>query len=171
MLGASDPDVRAAFGDLMILTRAMALALETSRAALTALPPSAEAASALTAMTTNGTVLAAVSALIGLEKHAVVMALIDAARVVGDVNTAYASLNDTVWLGGPGNEADDVAANADPIAGADLASQANNAIPLIRPHFDTLYGATQGPVPDVEIRCRGGAERPVRQPPRDERGA
>ena len=142
VVGTTDAEIRAAFGDLMILTRALALALEAATVAVNALAsPNAETVNALNTHQADAAILAAVPALIGLEKHAVVMDLIDPARVVGDVENDYNALNNTVWLGGPGNTVALVPVSGAAIVGVDLATEANNAIPLVRPHFDTLYAA------------------------------
>ena len=139
--GASDAVVRERFANLLRLPRGLALGLRTLLSAATATPPTLPPplALAVTELSTDADLLAAVVALIAYEKHTTVMNLVSATRVVGDVVTDYTSLNGTPWIAPATVTA--IPANTDTIAGANLRENAVNATAPLRPLFDRLSAA------------------------------
>jgi phage tail sheath protein FI len=131
--------VRPAVSNLVIYARAVAIALQTISAANAGLAP--EINQAMTSLQTDAALLAAITALIALEKNAAIMNIVAAGRVAANVDGDYAALNGTVWLGGPASTVGAVAANAAFVAGGSNIATAEAAASAIRPHFSRIAAA------------------------------
>jgi hypothetical protein len=81
-----------------------------------------------------------VSDLVAYEKHADVMRAVSATRVLGDVLTAYASLNATAWIA-PNANVTAVGVNGETFNAATLREIALNAASSLRRLFDPLAAA------------------------------
>jgi phage tail sheath protein FI len=135
---APDADVRQRFGNLLVLPRALALALRT----LDPTPPTLPAplVLAIADLRGNTTLRDMISGLVGFEKNADVMNVVAAGRTVANVATDYASLNTTDWIA-PNANATAVAVNGDVFAGASLRATALNAASALRRFFDPIAAA------------------------------
>jgi len=134
---APDATVRQAFTNLLLLARAVVLGLRTLQNTAT-LPPTL--ALAITQLTQDTGLVAAITALVAYEKNTVVMNGVAAARTVADVATDYASLNASAWIA-PNANVTAIAANADPFAGATLQQALLGAAAALRGLFDAPAAA------------------------------
>jgi uncharacterized protein len=146
--------LRPVFGNLVLLPRALALALPAIQAAVLA----PEIAQSITSLSTDTNVQDAVIALIALEKHANVMPLIAAGRTVANVATAYAVLDGTTWIGANAN-AGAIAPNATALAGATDIETALNAAAAIAPHLSRLAAAVVAVFDAAEFIAAGAETR------------
>jgi phage tail sheath protein FI len=134
---APDADVRQRFTNLLILPRALALALRTLETAA-GLP--ATLTLAITDLRRDTDLRAAVNGLVAYEKNAGVMTSVSATRAVANVVTDYASLNTSDWIQ-PNPNVTAIAASADVFTGANLRETALNAATALRARFDELAAA------------------------------
>lgn len=130
--------LREATANLVILARALALALRVIEADAANLAPEINQTVASLGQDTG--LRAAVNALIALEKHASLMPIVAAGRSEANVTTDYAALDGTSWIL-PSVSSGVVGADVSAIGGADQRETALNAAAAIRPHFDVLAGA------------------------------
>lgn len=130
-------DVIQNLANLVLLPRALALGLQTvfSTAGL-----AAEITQTVTTLSTDSNVIAAILALVALEKHVDVMPLVDAGRDIAAVNSDYAVLNSTPWIL-PETDVANIIPNVDVLSGADERITALNAASAIQPHFEVLASA------------------------------
>ncbi|NEQ45479.1 MAG: phage tail sheath family protein [Leptolyngbya sp. SIOISBB] len=133
-----EANVRQHFGNLLLLPRALALALPTLDAN-TGLP--AEVNQAIASLQTDAGLRAAIVRLIELEKDPDSLAASDRAATAVDAD--YSTLSDTVWLAPDGDLAvADIDAVDPPLAGGtDLRLQALNAATAIQGSFDAIAAA------------------------------
>jgi phage tail sheath protein FI len=134
---APDADVRQRFTNLLLLPRALALALRTIET--TAGLPAALTL-AITDLRGDTDLRATVSGLIAYEKNAGVMTSVAAARTAADVATDYANLNGSDWIL-PNANAGAIAASADVFTGATLRLTALNAATALGRFVDPLAAA------------------------------
>ena len=147
-------DLIQAFSNLITLPRALTLAL----AALEAGPAlSAEVTDALTSLSEDPGLQAAIDALIALEKNADILPIVAAGRVEGDVDTDYGSLDGTDWISTPLTTG--IGANADSITppGGDERATALSAAAAIAPHFERI-AASVGALFEAADYLADGAE-------------
>ncbi|MEM1281730.1 MAG: phage tail sheath C-terminal domain-containing protein, partial [Cyanobacteria bacterium P01_H01_bin.152] len=131
--------VRQRFSNLLLLVRALALALPALDGT-SGLP--AEVDQAIASLQTDTVLRDALNTLIALEKNTNVLNAVADGRTEGDVNTAYAAFNNTLWIA-PGEDVsvDTITASPTPGAGADLRLTALNAAAVIQAPFDTIAAA------------------------------
>jgi Bacteriophage tail sheath protein len=134
---ATDADVRQRFTNLLLLPRALALALRTLET--TAGLPTALTL-AITDLRGDTDLRATISGLVAYEKNAGVMTAVAAARTVADVATDYASLNGSDWIL-PNATVTPIAASTDAFTGATLRATALNAATALSRFFDPLAAA------------------------------
>lgn len=139
--------VRQRFSNLMVLPRAIVLALRVLQQASVTLPASINLA--ITELSQDTDLAASICALIAYEKNAGVMSSISTTRVVGDVVTDYASLNGTTWIA-PNADVTAIAASTDVFTGATVRLTALNAASALKRLFDgpaaailSLFGAAE----------------------------
>ena len=139
--------VRQRFSNLMVLPRAIVLALRALQQASATLP--APINLAVTELAADAELAATISALVAYEKNAGVMSSISTTRVVGDVVTDYASLNGTTWIA-PNADVTAIAASTDVFTGATVRLTALNAASALKRLFDgpaaailSLFGAAE----------------------------
>ena len=131
--------VRQRFSNLVLLVRALALALPGLEGA-SGLP--AEVNQAIASLQTDTSLRNALNTLIALEKNINVLNAVADGRTAVDVNTAYAAFNNTVWIAAAADVlVDAIAASPTPGAGADLRQTALNAAAAIQAPFDTIAAA------------------------------
>ena len=135
---APDADVRQRFNNLIVLPRALVLALQTLDASSATLPT--PLVLALTDLRGNTDLRATISGLVAYEKNAGVMDAIAAARAVGDVSTDYASLDATDWIA-PNANVGAIPASGDVFTGASLRETALNAASALHSLFDPVAAA------------------------------
>jgi phage tail sheath protein FI len=135
---APDTDVRQRFDNLIVLPRALVLALQTLDASSSTLPT--PLVLAITDLRGNTDLRATISGLVAYEKNAGVMEAITATRTVGDVATDYASLNATDWIA-PNANVGAIPASVDVFTGASLRDTALNAASALGKFFDPLAAA------------------------------
>ena len=128
---ATDVAVRQAFSNLLVLPRAVALALRTLQ--LTPGLP-ATLSLAITQLSQDTDLAAAISALVAYEKNPGVMGPVSAARAVADVINDYASLNGSPWIL-PNVNVTAIPASADVFTDATLRATALNAASSLRRLF------------------------------------
>jgi phage tail sheath protein FI len=143
---APDASVRQAFTNLLVLPRALTLGLRTVQQA-PGLP--ADLTLAVTQLTQDTDLAAAIGALVAYEKNTDVMASVSATRVANDVATDYASLNATPWIA-PNANVTAIAASTDNFHDASLRVTALSAAAGLRSLFDrpaaallSLFAAAQ----------------------------
>jgi phage tail sheath protein FI len=134
---ATDADVRQRFTNLLLLPRALALALRTLETTA-GLPPAVTLA--ITDLRGDTDLRATISGLVAYEKNAGVMTGVSATRAVGDVATDYASLNGSDWIL-PNANVGVIAASADVFTAPTLRATALNASTALRRFFDPLAAA------------------------------
>jgi phage tail sheath protein FI len=122
------PEVRAAFGNLMVLPRAIALALPV----LNGTTLGDELDQMVTDLAEDTGLVGAIIDLVSLERNSQVRGAIDSARQVADVEADYAALNATVWIE-PNADVSAIAANTDSFGGStyDRAMNAGIAVEAI----------------------------------------
>ncbi|MFD1295323.1 phage tail sheath C-terminal domain-containing protein [Lysobacter gummosus] len=125
--------IRQRFANLVILARAVVLALRALQTAAPSLPAAVNLA--VTDLSNNTELVAGISALIAYEKNAGVMSSISTTRLVGDVAADYAALNGTPWIA-PNANATAIAASADVFTDASVRTTALNAASALRRLFD-----------------------------------
>lgn len=130
---AAEATVRQRFANLVILARAIVLALRALQNAAPSLPASINLA--VTDLSKDTELAASISALIAYEKNAGVMGSISTTRVVADVATDYAALNGTPWIA-PNPNATAIGASADVFTGGSVRATALNAASALRRLFD-----------------------------------
>jgi len=135
-----EANVRQRFGNLLLLPRALALALPTL-AANTGLP--AEVNQAISSLQTDTGLRAAIVRLIELEKDPDSLVAVASDRDATAVDADYSTLSNTVWLAPDGDLAvADIDAVDPPLAGGtDLRLQALNAATAIQGSFDAIAAA------------------------------
>ena len=133
-LAAAAPDatVRQAFANLLLLPRALVLALRTLESTA-GLP--APLVLAITQLKQDTTLVATIVALVAYEKNTDVMGAVLAARAVADVANDYASLNGSAW-NLPNANVTAIAPNTVAFAGANLRATALSAASSLRNLFD-----------------------------------
>jgi uncharacterized protein len=134
---ATDVAVRQRFTNLLLLPRALALALRTLETTA-GLPPAVTLA--ITDLRGDTDLRATISGLVAYEKNAGVMTSVSATRAVADVATDYASLNGSDWIL-PNANVGAIAASTDVFTGANLRATALNASTALRRFFDPLAAA------------------------------
>jgi phage tail sheath protein FI len=133
---ADDAAARDAFADLLRLPRALALALQ----AIDAEGLTGSLGQQVTRVREDDDVIDAIAELIALEKNADVLGTVsDPAATEGDVDTAYASLDVTEWLGG-GTVAG-IVAEASDFTASTVRATALTAAGAFQSSFDTLAAA------------------------------
>jgi phage tail sheath protein FI len=130
--------VRQRYSNLMILTRALVLALRTLQQASATLP--APINLAVTELTQDTDLVAAIIALIAYEKNAGVLGSISTTRAVGDVLTDYASLNGQAWIL-PNADVTAIAVSGEVFTGPTVRATALNAASALRRMFDPIAAA------------------------------
>jgi phage tail sheath protein FI len=143
---AADATVRQAFSNLLVLPRAVVLALRTMQGTPN-LPPTLSLA--ITQLTQDTELAATISNLVAYEKNAAVMSSVSPTRAVADVVNDYASLNGSPWIL-PNANVTAITANTDAFAGADVRATALAAAPSVRALFEppaaallSLFTATE----------------------------
>lgn len=134
---AADATVRQAFANLLLLPRAVVLGLRAVQGAA-GLP--ATLTLAITQLTQDTGLVAAITNLVAYEKNATVMASVSAARAVTDVATDYASLNGSPWIL-PNANVTAIAANTDAFPGPNLQQVSLGAAAALRGLFDAPMAA------------------------------
>lgn len=134
---ATDATVRQAFGNLLLLPRAVVLGLRTLQNTA-GLPLSLSLA--ITQLAQDAGLVSAVTALVAYEKNVDVMGAVASARAVADVNSDYSALNTSPWIL-PNANVTAIAANTDAFAGANLRATALGAASSLRNLFDGPAGA------------------------------
>jgi hypothetical protein len=124
--------VRTAFGNLVFLPRAIALAFETISAA----GFTGELGQVVNSLSSDTTLVNAIIGLISLEKNAQVRPAIDTTRTVGDVEGDYASLDGTPWIA-PNADSVAIATNPDTF-GANTYERALGAGAVLEGIMNTL---------------------------------
>ena len=130
---AADAVVQQAFSNLLLLPRAIVLALQTLQAGIATLPQ--PVALLVTELSTDANVVTVIDSLIAYEKNAGVLGSVAAGRTAADVQTAYASLNGTTWIA-PNADVTAIAASGDNFAGANVRATALNAASALQALFD-----------------------------------
>ena len=130
--------VRQRFGNLLLLPRAIALAMQTLDAA-SGLPE--ELNQAINGLQQDGNLIDTAIALIALEKNSDVMGSVSSSRAVTDVENDYSALNGTGWIA-PHATVAAISANATVFAGANQRETALNAASALQPLFEILAAAT-----------------------------
>lgn len=129
--------VRQRFGNLLLLSRAIALAMQTLDTA-SSLPE--ELNQAISSLRQDNTLIDTVIALIALEKNGDVMGSVSASRAVTDVENDYTALNGSDWIA-PHATVTAISANTDIFAGANQRETALNAASALQALFDKLAAA------------------------------
>lgn len=128
---AADAIVQGRFANLLLLPRAIVLALQTLNAAT--LPQPLELL--VTQLRTDPTLVTDINALIAFEENAGVLPCVSATRAVGDVTNDYASLNGTPWIA-PNANVSAIAPSAENFTGANLRATALNAATALQGLFN-----------------------------------
>ncbi len=136
--GATAAVVRQRFSNLIVLPRAVVLALRTLQQAAATLPASLNLA--ITELSQDIELAATISALVAYEKNAGVLGSISTTRAVADVITDYASLNGTPWIL-PNADVTAIVANAEVFTGTNARATALNAASALRRLFDPAAAA------------------------------
>ena len=134
---ATDADVRQRFTNLLLLPRALALALRTLETTA-GLPPAVTLA--ITDLRGDTDLRTTISGLVAYEKNAGVMTGVSATRAVADVATDYASFNGRDWIL-PSANVGAIGASADVFTAPTLRATALNASTALRGLFDPLAAA------------------------------
>lgn len=129
---ANDATVRQAFSNLLLLPRAVVLALRTVEQA-PGLPTTVSLAT--TQLSQDAELATAVAALIAYEKNAGVMSAVSATRAAADVIADYASLNTTGWIK-PNANVTAIPASVENFVGTNLRATAQNAAASLRGLFE-----------------------------------
>ncbi len=129
----AEATVRLRFANLVILARAVVLALRALQNAAASLPASVNLA--VTDLSRDTELASRISALIAYEKNAGVMGSISTTRTVAEVATDYAALNGTPWIA-PNATATAIGASADVFTGGSVRTVALNAASALRRLFD-----------------------------------
>ncbi len=140
--------VRQRFANLMVLARAVVLALRALQTAAPSLPASVNLA--VTDLSKDAELAAGISALVAYEKNAAVMGSISTTRVIGDVVTAYAALNGSPWIA-PNADVTSIGASADVFTDASVRATALNAASALRRLFDPPAAAVLAIFTSVEF--------------------
>jgi len=130
--------VRQRFSNLMVLARALVLALRTLQQASATLPATLNLA--ITELGEDGDLVAAIADLVAYEKNAGVLGSISTTRAIADVNSDYASLNGSSWIL-PNPNVAAIAASADVFTGPNVRATALNAASALRQLFDPVAAA------------------------------
>jgi len=130
--------VRQRFSNLMILARSLVLGLRTLQQAAATLPVPINLA--ITELTQDTDLVAAIIGLVAYEKNTGVLGSISTTRVVGDVLTDYASLNGTAWIA-PNADVTAIAVSTDVFTGPTVRATALNAASALRRLFDPVAAA------------------------------
>ena len=128
--------VRQRFSNLLLLPRAITLALQTLDTAT--LPD--ELSQAVTSLSEDTTLINTIINLIALEKNTDVMGSVSTTRAVGDVESDYASLDGTDWIGTHANIAA-IPADTQTFTGANQRETALNAGSTLEDPLDGLAAA------------------------------
>ena len=130
--------VRQRFSNLTILARSLVLGLRTLQQAAATLPVPINLA--ITELTQDTDLVAAIIGLVAYEKNTGVLGSISTTRVVGDVLTDYASLNGTAWIA-PNADVTAIAVSTDVFTGPTVRATALNAASALRRLFDPVAAA------------------------------
>ena len=130
--------VRQRFANLILLPRAVVLALRTLQQAAATLPDSINLA--ITELSADTDIAARISALVGYEKNAGVLSSIATTRAAADVIIDYASLNGTSWIA-PNANVTAIAASADAFTGPTVRATALNSASALRALFEPVAAA------------------------------
>jgi len=130
--------VRQRFSNLMVLPRAVVLALRTLQQAAATLPTPINLA--ITELSQDTDLAASISALIAYEKNAGVLGSISTTRAIGDVVTDYASLDGTGWIA-PNANVGAIVASSDSFTGPNVRATALNAASALRRLFEPAAAA------------------------------
>ncbi len=143
-LAAFESSVRERFGNLLLLPRAIALAMQTLDERTTTSPENTpeELNQAVASLKGDSDLRAAIVALIALEKNSDVMSAVADGRTTSDVVNDYAAFNaSTEWIEpNPNIDDDNIPANTVDF-GTDLREIALNAAAALQGPFDTLSAA------------------------------
>lgn len=126
--GGTLDSVRTAFGEVVFLPGAIALAFEILRD--TPFPDEPELAQIISDLSTDTSLVAVIKDLVSFEKNAHVRGAVAAGRSVANVETDYASLNGTPWIL-PELDVSSIATNAESF-GASTAERAVNAAAVLQ---------------------------------------
>ncbi|WP_075575267.1 phage tail sheath C-terminal domain-containing protein [Lysobacter antibioticus] len=140
--------VRQRFANLVLLVRAVALALRALQTAAPSLPASVNLA--VTDLSNDSELAAGISALIAYEKNADVMGSISGTRGIAEVEGDYAALNGSPWIA-PNANAGAIAASADAFGGATVRATALNAASALRGLFERPAAAVLAIFASVEF--------------------
>jgi phage tail sheath protein FI len=131
---ATDAAICQAFSNLLLLPRALALALRTLQVVVGLPTP---LTLAITQLSQDTDLTAAVSGLVAYEKNAGVMSSVLAGRAAADVINDYVSLNGSPWIL-PNANVTAITASADLFAVPSVRTTALNAASSLRSLFDPL---------------------------------
>jgi phage tail sheath protein FI len=149
---AFEQAVRQRFSNLLLLPRALALALPTLDD-INSLPP--DLRQAIASLQDEARLRSALVALIALEKNADLRQAVAADRTEADVNATYSAFNDTPWLAPTADvTVDTLDANDTPLAGANLQLTALNAATALQGPFDAVAAAVLSLVEVTEFLAR-----------------
>jgi phage tail sheath protein FI len=136
--GTAVATVRQRFANLLLLPRALTLALRTLQQASATLP--APINLAVTDLSLDTDLAANISALVAYEKNPGVLGSISTTRAVGDVVTDYGSLTGTPWIA-PNADVAVIAPSAEVFTGPNVRATALNAASAMRALFDPVAAA------------------------------
>jgi phage tail sheath protein FI len=128
--------VRQRFGNLMLLSRSVALSMQSLRAA----PLPSELSETVNRLSEDSGLVDAIVSLVALEKNPDVMTSVSASRSVTNVETDYTALNGTPWIT-PHANVGAIAATSESFAGSNQRETALNASAGLQPLFERLAAA------------------------------
>jgi hypothetical protein len=136
--GTAVATIRQRFSNLLVLPRALALALRTLQTQSATLPAAINLA--VTGLAADAELAASIVALVAYEKNAGVMSSISSTRAVADVITDYASLNGQGWIL-PNPDVTAIGASADVFTAPSVRATALNAASALRALFEPIAAA------------------------------